>query len=79
MLSELVQPIADTLQWPHTGEHFKLSFLHVHLMLLQSVWQLHLIIVRNLSRIGDKAVSTGIGFPLLFCHPHSVDTTIFLK
>ena len=55
-LFELVQP--DPLQLPQAGEHFTQCFLHVDLILLQSVWQLHLIIFRSSS--GGKSVSTGI-------------------
>ena len=68
-LFELVQP--DPLQLPQVGEHFTQCFLHVHLILLQSVWQLHLIIFRSSSEAGGKSVSTGISFPSLFFHPHS--------
>ena len=70
-LSEFVQP--KPLQLPHAGEHmhFTLCFLHVHLILLHSVWQLHLTIFRSSSGAGGKSVSTGICFPSLFFHPHS--------
>ena len=60
-VSELVQSVP--LQLPQTEEHFTLYFLQVHLMLLQSVWQLHLIIFNSSSGAGDRSVSTGISFP----------------
>ena len=55
-VSELVQPVP--LQLPQTEEHFTLYFLQVHLMMLQSMWQLHLIIFNSSSGVGDKSVST---------------------
>jgi len=58
IISELVHP--DPLQLPQTTEHFTSCFLYVHLILLQSVWQLHLIILRNSFGAGGKSVSNGI-------------------
>ena len=66
-VSEFVQ--ADPLQLPQAGEHLKLCFLHMHLILLQSVRQLHLIIFRSSSGAGGKSVSTGTSFPSLLFHP----------
>ena len=66
-LSEFVRP--NPLQLPHAGEHFTLCFLHVHLILLQSVWQLHLTIFRSSSGAGGKSVSTGISFLRSFSIP----------
>ena len=50
---------------------FILTYGIVHLILLQSVWQLHLILFRTSSGAGGKSVSTGISFPSLSFHPHS--------
>ena len=84
-LSEFVQP--EPLQLPHAGEHLTLCFLHVHLILLQSVWQLHLIIFKSSSGAGGMSVSTGISFPSLFfllhsmqvaeVHHHKLSTSVF--
>ena len=40
-------------------------------MLLQSVWQLHLITRRNSAGAGGKSVSTGVSPPSISFHPHS--------
>ena len=67
--STLVQAVP--LQLPHAGEHFTLYFLHVHLIVLQSVWQLHLIILSRSSGAGGKSVNNGIRVPSHSFHPHS--------
>ena len=58
MHTEFMQ--SDLLHLPDVGEHLKLCFLHVYLMLQQSVQQLHLITHRNSSGAGGKLVCTGI-------------------
>ena len=60
-VSELVQPVP--LQLPQIEEHLTLYFLQGHLMLLQSAWQLHLVIFNSSSGAGDRSVSKGISFP----------------
>ena len=55
----------------HAGEHFTSCFRHVHLKVLQSVWQLHLMILKSSSGAGGKSVCTGISFSSQFSQPHS--------
>ena len=64
-----VQP--DPLQLSNTGEHSTLRFRHVHLKVLNSVWQLHLITLRSSSGAGGKSVCTGMSLPSRFSQPHS--------
>ena len=64
----------------HAGEHYTLSFLHVHLLLLQSVWQLLLTILRISSGDGGTSVCAvflhSFPIPILLAEVHSLSTPI---
>ena len=66
---ELMQP--DPLQLPHTMEHAIPCFLQEHLIVPQTVRQLHHMICMRSSGAGNKSVVTGTSIPSLSFHPHS--------
>ena len=59
-----------------------LCFLHVHLLLLQSVWQLHLTILRISSGAGARQCVLALVFlhsfpiPILLAEVHSLSTHV---
>ena len=65
-----VQP--DALQCAHVRVHSMSCFLHVHLVLLQSVWQVHLMTHNSFWRAGGRSVWRGTSPSSLSRHPHSV-------
>lgn len=60
------------LQWPHAVVHSMLCFLHEHLSVLQSVWQLHLITCSRCSGARGSDVCNGTNPSLHSCHPQSL-------
>ena len=66
---EFMQP--DPLQFPHTMKDAIPCVLQEHLMVPQSVWQLHRMIRRRSSGAGNKSVVTGTNISSLSLHPHS--------
>ena len=67
---EFVQP--DPLQLPYAGVHSMLCFLQVHLVVLQSVLQLHLMMRIKCSGAGARVVCCGTNPLSHTCHPQSV-------
>ena len=59
------------LQLPHAREHFIPCFLQLHLWLLQSVLQLHLMTLRSYSGAGGTSVEIGDQPVSVSSQPHS--------
>jgi len=66
----LVQPVP--LQLPQARVHSMLCFLHEHLRVLQSVWQLQLITCSRCSGAGGSDVRIGTKPSSLSCHPQFI-------
>ena len=62
---------AEPLQLPHAREHFIPCFLQLHLWLLQSVLQLHLMTLRSSSGAGGTSVEIGDQPVSVSSQPHS--------
>ena len=58
--------------WPHVGEHSRLCLRQLHLAVLQSVLQLHLMTRSSSSGVGGSNGITGTTFSSFVIHPQSV-------
>ncbi len=56
--------------WPHAGEHSRLCLRQLHLAVLQSVVQLHLMTRSSSSGAGGSNVITGTTFSSFVVHPN---------